>query len=490
MIDKTVEAAIRRLYFGEHFPRGTVATSLGVHPDVVKRVVGQLGNGPKDGSGIPSTLDPYKSFVVDKLADYPKLRATRVYDMIEARGYTGSLRTLRRYVAEVRPTPKSEVFLRMERLPGEQAQVDWGYIGKIPVRGGERALWLFVMVLAYSRAIWGELVLDLSVSSLCRSLTRAAEFFGGVTRQFLFDNPKVVVIERHGDLVRFQPDLLELCSKLHVEPRLCAVRKPQQKGGVERGIRYLKERFFAARSIRSVERGNAELLEFLDRVAMERAHPTIPSKTVREALEDERRYLLALANPMPSAEVPLPVVVDKTAFAQFDCNKYSVPPEVARKTITVVGTDTEVKFVDGEQLVALHERCWGKKHVIEDPNHRAAIITQKAGGGDLKGRDRLRGLIPKSDELMRRWLDEGLNVGTWARRTLRLIDLYGTAIVAQAIGELLERDQHNFGALSMLCEQKRRPKATMPRIELGAHIPDRDVPSHDHGGYDEAQRPK
>ncbi|NJM56041.1 MAG: transposase family protein, partial [Verrucomicrobiae bacterium] len=147
----------------------------------------------------------------------------------------------------------------MERLPGEQAQVDWGHVGKIPVPGGERALWVFVMVLAYSRAIFAELVLDLTVHSLLRSLVRATEFFGGVTRQWLFDNPKTIVLERQGDHVRYHPELLALTAAMHVQPRLCVVRKPHHKGGVERSIRYLKDRFFAARRIHSLEQGNSQL---------------------------------------------------------------------------------------------------------------------------------------------------------------------------------------------------------------------------------------
>ncbi len=96
------------------------------------------------------------------------LRSTRLYDMLCDRGFRGSARTVRLYVATVRPQKRREVFLHTEPMIGEQAQVDWAYAGKIPVPGGERALWLFVIVLSYSRALWGESVLDLSVQSLAR----------------------------------------------------------------------------------------------------------------------------------------------------------------------------------------------------------------------------------------------------------------------------------------------------------------------------------
>jgi transposase len=200
---------------------------------------------------VPAPLLADETFVAETLKQYPRLRSTRLYDMLVERGYEGSVRSVRRYVQRVRPEPKTEVFLRTEPLIAEQAQIDWGYVGKILIDGCTRQLWVFVIVLAYSRAMWAELVIDLTASSLRRSLVRACLYFCGVTRQWLFDNPKIVVLERHGDAVRFHPELLTLSGQLCVALRLCGVRKPQQKGKVERAIRYLRERFFAAHDSRS-----------------------------------------------------------------------------------------------------------------------------------------------------------------------------------------------------------------------------------------------
>lgn len=230
MLEREKAAEIRYLFFAEHWKLGTIVSQLGVHPDVVKRVLGQMGRSGPGKEPIPSVMEPYKPFVAEVLQSYPRLRATRIYDMLVERGYTGSLRTLRRHVAQVRPAPKGEVFVRIETLPGEQAQVDWGQVGKICVDGWERPLWVFVIVLAYSRLLWAELVLEQGVYSLMRSPVRAASFFGGLTRQWLFDNPKTVVLERRGDVVRYHPALLDLSATLHVQPRLCAVGKPNQKG--------------------------------------------------------------------------------------------------------------------------------------------------------------------------------------------------------------------------------------------------------------------
>src|SRR5216684_729347 len=78
--------------------------------------------------------------------------------------------------------------------------------------------------------------------------------------------PKTVVLERHGDAARFHPLLLELSGAYCASLRLCAPRKGNQKGKVERAIRYLRERFLAGREVRSIEQGNRELLAFLAEV--------------------------------------------------------------------------------------------------------------------------------------------------------------------------------------------------------------------------------
>lgn len=485
MIDRHLEAEIRRLFFAEHWKRGTISTQLGVHPDVVERAIGPLGRAPANRPPHSSVLDPYKPFIKETLDRYPKLVSTRVNDMIVERGYTGSQRTVTRYVGKVRPAPKSEVFLRTERLPGEQSQVDWGHVGRLRVAGGERALWVFVLVLAFSRAIFAELVFDLSVHSLRRSLLNAAIFFGGVTRQWLFDNPKTVVLERQGDLIRFQPDLLDLTATLHVQPRLCGVRKPHQKGGVERQVRYLKDRFFSARLIHSIEHGNAELSRFLNDIAMERRHPVQNQRTVADVFEDERTHLLTLPNPLPSVELVTPVSVDKTATVRFDTNRYSVPPKHARSTLTLVASDTEVRMLDGDDVVTVHQRCWGRRQLIENPDHRRDVLKTKPGARDGKGRERLLAAVPRLGELLECWLHDGRNMGSMTARTLKLLDLYGETVLAQALDDLLERGSHDLGALAILCDQKLRPARTVLPLILGDHVPDRDVIPHDLGGYDD-----
>jgi transposase len=485
-VPQETDVNIVRLHYGEHWPVGTIAAQLGVHPDVVKRALGfkQTGGDPVRR---PSLIQPFEEFIGQTLQQYPTLRATRLYDMLSQRGYQGSLRTLRDYVSTVRPEPKTEAYLRLETLAGEQAQIDWAHVGRVRVDGGERSLWVFVTVLSYSRALWAELVFDLSVESLCRSLTRAASYFGGVSRQWLFDNPKTVVIERYGDAVRFHPTLLGLCAHFRVQPRLCAVAKPEHKGRVERAIRYLRDRFFAGRHIHSIDQGNQELLTFLAEIAQRRPHPRKEGCTVGEVFDDERARLLALPDPLPSTEYSRPAAVDKTAFVQFDTNLYSVPPEYAGQTITLAFDDRIVRLLDGDRETARHARSFGRKQVIEDPAHRAALLERRRLGRDLRGRDRLRAVCPTIDRLIARCVSDGRQIGPSVFRLGKFLDLYGDAVFAEAIAEVLSSDTRDLGAVQVACEKHRRHRdRPVPiTVAIPSHIPDREVIPHNLDNYDE-----
>lgn len=485
------EAEIRRLHFAEHWRVGTIATQLGVHADVVRRTLGLL---PPPGATVvrqrTTLIASYLPFIEDTLRQYPRLRATRIFDMARGRGYQGCLRSLRYYVASMRPKTPAMAYLRTDPLSGEQAQIDWAHIGDLPVLGGRRSLWAFVMVLSHSRAMWAELVIDLTVHSLCRSLVRAIRYFGGTPRQWLFDNPKVVVLERHGAAVRFHPTLLELCGKCHVQPRLCTVAQPQEKGRVERTIRYLRDRFFAGRTIVSVDQGNRDLLRFIEEIASRRPHPRQIPRTVADVFAEERALLLAVPDPPPATDLCEPVSADKTAFIRFDTNDYSVPSEFAQRTLTLVADDRTVRLLDGATEVARHERCFGRKQQIEAPEHREALLSERRTARDLKGRDRLRAQLPGIDVLIARWLDSGRFVGVLVTRTLNLLDLYGGAILAPVVADAIERGLWDPGALAVACEQRRRQQAIpvpLPLV-LPSHVTDRDVVPHDLETYDAKRR--
>ena len=249
MIAPELHARIRQLFFAEHWRIGTIASELGVHHDAVRRVI-DTGSFVRAGAIVrPSMLDAFKPFVAEVLEKYPRLRGTRVFEMVKARGYAGSVVQLRQYLREVRPVPRSEAFLRLSTFPGEQAQVDWGHFGKIRIGHAERPLSCFVMVLSWSRAIFARFTLDQTLESFLRGHVEAFAAFGGVPRSILYDNLKSVVLERAGDHTRFNETLLFFAGDYHFAPKPCAPYRGNEKGKVERAIQYLRHSFFAARRL-------------------------------------------------------------------------------------------------------------------------------------------------------------------------------------------------------------------------------------------------
>jgi hypothetical protein len=158
VISPETRAQIRRYFYVEHWKIGTIASDLNVHPDAVRNAI----ESERFRSAPPlraSVVDPYIGFIRQTLDQHPRLRATRIFQTIRDRGYSGSIVQLRRTVSRLRPQ-KREPFLQLQMFPGEQAQVDWAHFGHVMVGRAKRTLSCFVMTLSYSRALYLEFFFD------------------------------------------------------------------------------------------------------------------------------------------------------------------------------------------------------------------------------------------------------------------------------------------------------------------------------------------
>ena len=196
MITPAQRAEIRRLYYSEHWKLGTIATELGLHRETVRGAVEREPGAGRPALYRPSALDPYLPFIRDTLAQYPRLRATRIHEMVRQRGYSGSVNQLRRIVKRLRPETGRTVYRRVVTLVGESAQVDWGSFGKVRIGHGTRAVSGFVMVLGYSRAIAALFTLDQTLESFLRGHVEAFDALGGSARTLVYDNLRSAVLDR------------------------------------------------------------------------------------------------------------------------------------------------------------------------------------------------------------------------------------------------------------------------------------------------------
>jgi transposase len=316
MISPEEIAEIRRLFFAEHWKIGTIAAQLKLHPETIRKAVNaeSFGRGKLPRAAL---TDAHLDFLRITLAQYPRLRATRLYEMVKERGYTGSVVQLRRVVAKLRPNTR-EAFFRLSTLPGEQAQADWASFGELRIGRARRRLSCFVLTLSHSRALYLEFFLDQSLESLLRGHVNAFTEWGAVPRTVIYDNLRSVVLERHGDAVHFHPRLLELCAHYHFAPRPCRPARGNEKGRVERAIQYIRHSFFAARSFSNLEDLNLKARAWRDEIAHQRPWPGDDSRTVADAwAEEQPRLLPAPAHPF-ECDLVKPIRSDKTIYVRFD----------------------------------------------------------------------------------------------------------------------------------------------------------------------------
>ncbi len=487
-----LRAQILRLFQAERWRVGTIACQLGVHHSTVRRVLDESGvvNVVHALSAArPARVDPYLPFMLETLTKFPGLTASRLHAMVCERGYVGGVDHFRHTVARHRPRPPAEAYLRLRTLPGEQAQVDWGHFGHVVVGKAKRPLMAFVMVLSYSRRIFLHFSLNARMDSFLRGHVLAFSAWDGVARVLLYDNLKSAVLERVGNAIRFNPELLAFASHHRFEPRPVAVARGNEKGRVERSIRYIRDNFFAARRFTDVDDLNSQARTWCDGQAANRLWPEDYRFTVSQAFERERSSLLAL----PEHEYPvserLDVQVGKTPYARFDLNDYSIPHTHVRRTLTVVADTDRVRILSGATVLANHPRSYDSGAQIELPDHVQDLVDHKSAARQHRATDRLSQAVPAVAELLKRAAARGYNLGSITTGLAKLLDRYGAQPMRAAVAEALARDVPHPNAVLLALERARELRHQSPPVatQLSERARQLDVLVRPHalGSYDE-----
>jgi transposase len=482
VIAPDIEAQILRYHHAEKWTVGTIARQLHVHHSVVRRVLAQAGLPRIGPPPRPSQIDVYLPFIRQTLETFPTLTASRLYAMVRERGYRGSPDHFRHLIACHRPRPKAEAYLRLRSLPGEQAQVDWAHFGHLQIGRARRPLMAFVMVLSYSRQIFLRFFLDARMESFLRGHVGAFAAWQGVPRILLYDNLKSAVLERHGAAIRFHPTLLGFAGHYRYEPRPVAVARGNEKGRVERAIRYVRDSFFAARSFVDLDDLNAQAETWCIGPAADRRCPDEPQRTVRVVFAEEAGRLLALPdNPAPLLE-RVTVSVGKTPYVRFDLNDYSIPHTHVRRVLSVLADPHEVRIVDGAEVLAVHRRSYDKGAQIEAAAHVQALVEQKRAARQHRATDRLAHAVPASQTLLARAAERGANLGAITSALIRLLDRNSAADLQAAILEALERNVPHPNAVRLALERRREQRGQAPQVDLALpeHVQRRDAPVRPH----------
>lgn len=471
MISRELEAEIVRLYHAEHWPIGTLARQLGIHRDTVRRVLGQAGIAAGVKYARRSMAEPYVAFIQETLGRYPTLRASRLYQMVRERGYPGAPDHFRAIVARYRPRPPAEAYLRLRTLPGEQGQADWAHFGKLTVGRAQRPLMAFVMALSYSRYVFLRFYLGAAMSAFLDAHVRAFQFFEAVPRTVLYDNLRSAVLERvalHSgpDAIRFHPKLLELSAWYRFAPRPVAVARGNEKGRVERAIRFVRERFFAARHFTDLADLNAQALAWCTGEAADRPCPEDRSRTVRACFEAEQPRLLTLPEEPFPAEERVTGRTHKTPYVRFDLNDYSVPHTHVRRTLEVFASVDTVRIVADSQVIATHSRSYDRGAQIELPAHIQALEAEKRAGRAHRAIDRLHYAAPSAARFFQLAATRGVHLGSLTRGFIELLDAHGAANLEAALTAALKEDATHLAAVRHFIDLHRAQRDQAPPIPV------------------------
>jgi transposase len=493
-IDKALEAKILRFHHVEGWGVHTIAVQLGVHHSTVDRVLSLAGLPKIERTARSSILDPYLPFMVQMLEQYPKLSAARLQEMARIRGYKGGSSHFRARVAQLRPRKLPEAYLRLSLMPGEIAQVDWGHFGHIQVGRAKRPLMAFVMVLGFSRRVFLRFYLNARTDNFIRGHVDAFNSWGACPRVCWYDNLKSAVLEREGTAIRYNPRILELAAHYHFEPRAMNVYRGNEKGRVERAIRFIRSSFFTARTWTSLEDLNAQANRWCAGTSDDRAWPQDNTITVREAFAQEKPTLLTLPDNPFLTEERLEVRVPKTPYIRFDLNDYSVPPEHVRTTLTVMASQETVRLLNGGDEVARHHRSWDKGQQVEDESHLASLAAAKRAATKERGQNRLRMAVPSSAQLLKEAGERGHSLRSLVRALQRLLDEYGAGELELACVEALERGVPHDNAVRQSLERRREERQLPPALALvlpdNEHARNLTVRTHALAAYDQINKPR
>lgn len=484
-------AEIRRLAEIEKLSRRAIARRLRCCERTVKKALEM--SQPPDETRRPargSILDPYKPKIQALIERCPELSAIRVLEELRKGPdpYGGEITVVRDYLREIRPR-RGRIYQEVSHEPGQAMQVDWGHCGAIRIGQTLRQLSVFVAVLCFSRLCYLEFCLSQHKAEFYRSIVRALEFFGGSPLRIVVDNLKAAVLNGSGRHACFHPEFLALCGHYYLQPVACAPRDPESKGIVEATVRYIKHNALQGRSeeLTRWEDYAPFAASWRDDVANVRLHQTTRQRPV-DRFQEERGVLRPLpVIAFPTDEV-VSVVVNSHARVCFDGNRYSVPPELARKTVLLRASDTRVRVLEQGREMAGHARCYERGQLICQTTHQLEALK-------LRRRVRAHHVENTFDalgeearkfhlELRRRPLKTLVHL----RRLLHLVRLYGRQEVLVALQRANEYQTYDAAYVETILLQERRrrelPSPTEVRPQRPELIEDIEVEEPDPGSYD------
>lgn len=363
-----------------------IARQSGLDRKTVRKYIQRGLEAPAYGPRKPrqTVLDPFTGYLRERVSAFPGLTGSRLFREIRERGYAGGYTAVTDFLREIRPAMPSSFEVRFETPPGAQAQVDFAQFQVVftDEPSAPRIVWLFSLVLGYSRLIWARFVLHQDLATLLRCHVAAFEALGGVPHEVLYDRMKTVVTgEANSGGIVYNRALIDLARHFGFHPKACRPYRAQTKGKVERPFRYIREDFFLARSFSNLDDLNRQLQHWLSTVANPRVHATT-RRVVMEAFAEEKPSLRPLPLAPFRSVLRLERRISRDGMVSVGGNFYSVPNATRRRVVEVHTLADEIHIFEDGALIAAHPVLEGRHQRRIAPGHRKGLPTGHRRGSD------------------------------------------------------------------------------------------------------------
>jgi transposase len=148
-----------------------IARELGIDRKTVRRCIARGLEPPVCGPRKRQRLiDPFLPYLRERVMTYPGLTGRRLWRELRERGYAGGYTAITDALRDLRPIPLPAFEVRFETPPGDQAQVDCAHFQVVftDEPSVPRIVWLFSLVLGFSRLIWTRFVLHQDMQTVLR----------------------------------------------------------------------------------------------------------------------------------------------------------------------------------------------------------------------------------------------------------------------------------------------------------------------------------
>lgn len=314
----------------------------------------------------PKKIDPYKGTVIKLIED--GLTAVRIHEELVKLGCDAKYPTVKRCVANIKKT--EDIFIRIHTVAGQEAQVDFGYVGLTTDNDGKRRkTWVFHMMLCHSRYGYYEKVYDQRVETFIQCHINAFEYFGGIPEYVRIDNLKAAVLQASFYEPVYQELYRNFANYYGFQIIPCRIYSPNDKGKVESGIKYVKNNFFAGRKFKDGKDLDRQLENWLNRTCNARIHGTTKKIPSEVFIKEEKQTL----NDLPIEPFKMSKVGTRKVY--HDChiyvehNYYSVPFEYVGQKVEIELTDKILRVSYNHKEIAVHARLQGRGCFATDNSH-------------------------------------------------------------------------------------------------------------------------